>query len=76
MSHQFAFKMRYTARPTDHYYVTNWERGSVITVVATTRQEAFDAAATALGNAPEHCYWVFRVLEITDARLTGGEQHG
>ena len=76
MSHQFAFKMRYTARPTDPYYHTNWDRGSVITVVATTQQKAIEAANTALGKPPEHRYWVFRVIDITDARLTGGEQHG
>ena len=68
--HQFAFEMRYTDRPNDPYYVTNWDRGATITVVADTQQAAINQADKALGYAGRHRHWVFKVLTITDARLT------
>ena len=68
---QYAFKLRYVDRPSDAYYYTNWTHSSTIVVVAGTQQEAIDKAAVALGELPSpYRCWTFRVLEITDARLS------
>jgi len=67
---QYAFKLRYVDRPSDAYYYTNWTGSSTIVVVAGTQQEAINKAAVVLGKPSSNRRWAFRVLEITDARLS------
>lgn len=61
---KYKFTLRYTHRPNDPYYVTNWDHGSTIDIVATDREEAFRMADEALGSAGSHRHWVFLVLGI------------
>lgn len=65
----FRYEMWATHRPTDPYYVTNWDRKQKIVVVAATKQEAINAADKALGSAGAHRYWVFHVISVTDHRI-------
>ena len=71
---RFAFEMRYASRPNDPYYVTNWDHGATITVVAETQKAAINQADKALGDAGRHRHWVFKTLNITDTRITRTEQ--
>jgi hypothetical protein len=66
---EFRFEMWAVTRPDDAYYYTNWDNKTPITVVATNEQAAFKSAKGALGEAPRHHYWVFRVLNVTDHRI-------
>lgn len=69
----FRFEMWATHRPDDAYYHTNWDRKQKVTVVAANRQEAFNVADAALGNAGRGRLWVFRILSITDHRIPVNE---
>lgn len=72
---EFRYELWATTRPDDTYYVTNWDRKQKITVVASTKQEAINAAAAALGEAGSRRHWVFSTISLTDARLPEGNHH-
>lgn len=54
---QFDFDLRLTLGDSEGYYVTRWDRAQSITVRASTKQEAINKAAKALGDAPRGKYW-------------------
>lgn len=67
MTAEFEYVLRYTDRDVDPYYYTNWDRGGKITARGTTKQDAINKAAAALGHAGSGRYWVFRVVAISEA---------
>lgn len=63
MTQQFEFDMRAVEHDRDGYYHPRWDRATPITVTATTKQAAVNAAAAMLGACPRGrgWYWGFRV---------------
>jgi hypothetical protein len=58
----FEFEIRYTHRPTDPWYHTNWDHGGKAIVIASTKEDAFKTLWTMLGDAGSHRTWTGRVL--------------
>ena len=73
---QFRFHMKYVSRPKDSYYVTRWDRASPLSVIAETREKAFEKATEMLGNAGDSNYWVAKILSIEEvtADSAGGDE--
>lgn len=62
---EFEFHLRAVEHDPEGYYFPRWDRATPITVTATTRQQAINTAAAALGPCPRRgWYWGFKVDKI------------
>lgn len=64
---EFDFHMRVVDCDREGYYHPRWDKATPMVVRATTKQEAINQAAAALGECPRGRYWGFKVDRIEAA---------
>jgi hypothetical protein len=65
----YAFTLRAQQWRDDPYYVASSAPMHTLTVVASTKQEAFNEAERVLGAPDRYRYWRYWVTETKDVRL-------
>jgi len=57
----FRFNTRVVECDTTGYYMTRWDRAQPVTVVAHTRDEAFEKVRAMMGEPSRHDAWAVRI---------------
>lgn len=66
---EFDFDLLLAQADREGYYYTRWDLATPITVRATTKQKAINAAARALGQPRRNRHWVARTKRVTAAAV-------
>lgn len=72
---QYRFHMKFVARRKDNYYHTRWDLATPLSVVASTREKAFEKVFAMLGDAGYHNKWIADIesIEEVTADSAGGD---